>query len=86
MGLLLNGKLHATSSKGAHYILAPALVGRYLIYICMYVYTYIHTYIHGCLSGGMNSTCIYVGLGCMIGERTHSRTLVGVEDSTVMLY
>jgi hypothetical protein len=32
--------------------------------------------------------CMYVlllGLGCMIGERTHSRTLVGVEESTVRI-
>ena len=29
--------------------------------------------------------CILLGLGCMIGERTHSRTLVGVEESTVRI-
>ena len=30
-----------------------------------------------------NFVYLFAGLGCMIGERTHSRTLIGVEDSTV---
>jgi len=51
MGLLLNGRLHASSSKGSHHIFAPALVG----------------------------------LGCMIGEKTHSRTLVGVEPAMLLM-
>ena len=52
MGLLLNGKLHATSSKGAHYILAPALVGI----VCMYLYVY------GCMYVCMYVIILYIYL------------------------